>query len=153
MKHSRFIPFALACLIAPAAFAEDISGKWSFATENIAKQCTLVGEITFTPKRQAGAYSCEFTSVYTCRTPGASRYTVRQTCTASTAGKSVSITSAVDSIIEVSPPAPALPKGVAAYYPDNFVVTYDGARAELRGKFYSFDSADVRFWRKKDLVS
>jgi hypothetical protein len=153
--RSAAFGLAVSCL-AGAASAEGIAGPWKFRTGALPSNgCFISGGITFKKTATPNAYTCEFVSQEDCiATDGAKTFQkVRQSCTAHVAGKTVSISSKVEQMLDAGPATlrERLMR-LDSYSPDNFEVEIN-AKGELIGLFHSLQKSGVRFWRDVDLVS
>jgi hypothetical protein len=139
---------ASAMLSAPA-FADDLSGVWSFTTEPTQFNCVISGEMTI-KMVSTRRFSCTFTAVQACteRLPHAIH--TEQSCSAVQVGRQVSITSRVEKITGVDPVSMTDEVG---YAPDDFTLTLNADGAEMTGKYSSNRSSPARFWRKRQLLS
>jgi hypothetical protein len=147
---SRAALLALASAMLPApAFADDLTGVWSFTTEPTTFNCVISGEMTI--KLVSGRrFSCTFTAVQACteRLPRAIH--TEQSCSAVQVGRQVSITSKLEKITGVDPASMTEDVG---YAPDDFTLTLGADGNEMAGKYSSNRSAPAKFWRKRQLVS
>jgi len=146
----------LAALALPASAQSPPSatGVWNFATAELNDSCTISGEMTLksAPAKTAKAFSCSFKAVQSCKGGVIRTIHTQQSCIATQTGAQVVITSKLEKVESVDPPA--LMAGMdKRYAPDNFDVTINTAGDEMTGKFESMGRAPVKFQRKQELVS
>lgn len=143
---------AVFCLFSavPAFAAEDdIDGTWKLETNVFDTQCKITGDFTFRATSVKNSYTCEFTSVQTCKVPFKTAVTVHQSCTAQRVGKQVAIKSKVDRIVKREPANENI-----GYYADNFIISITKPGAEMVGGHYDeIRQLKARFWRVRDLTS
>lgn len=154
-RSAAALGLAAICL-AGAASAETIAGRWKFRTDRLPSNgCIISGDIAFSPTPKAGVFSCAFVSQEDCVTASGQKtfQRVRQSCTASVSGDSVTITSKVETMLDAGPAdmrARLMRK--ESYAPDDFAVALN-ASGDLVGQFHSLQKTGARFWRDADLVS
>jgi hypothetical protein len=140
----------LALALAPAAHAASPVGAWTFETAPVNQNCKLSGDMQIWKTRSGLA--CRFTAVQACTGDPPIEIKVAQTCIATQAGQTVTITSKIDRTLSVKPQS--LKDDVDAFYaPDNFAVTLNATGDEMTGLFRSLSEAFVRFSRRDELVS
>lgn len=139
----------IALTAAPAAFADDLSGVWSFTTEPTAYNCTISGEMTIKPSNNL-KHDCTFTAVQACTERLPSEMHTEQSCVAIQVGKLVTIKSKLEKLTSV---VPASMFDGAEYAADDFTLTLNASGDEMLGKYSSHRTSPAKFWRKRQLIS
>jgi hypothetical protein len=157
LRLFRFVlPALLAAGFAAQALAETPTGRWQFETDPINRTCKLSGEMTVWPSKEKnakpGLFGCRFIAVQSCTGEPPIEIKVTQTCTAAQSGNQVSITSAIEKTVSVTPKE-MLDTVLKSYAPDHFMVSLNAAGDQMNGMFHSLSRAAVRFRRLEDLSS
>ena len=155
LSRSAAIGFAVICF-AEAASAESVAGRWKFLTDALPSNgCFISGEMVMRATAKTNEFVCAFVSQEDCVTfAGVKTFQrVQQSCTARVSGKSVTISSKVEKIVDAGPAnLRDRMMQLETYSPDDFSVELN-THGELVGLFHSRQQSGVRFWRDADLVS
>lgn len=146
MSRIRTLSLTLACaaLLAPASFAQDITGAWSFKTDIKRKGCTITGNMTISPASENGARTCSFVSTEVCENAPGIAIVMDQTCRITPQAKNYIMRSQV-----IASQTEGYDK--ANYLADHFVVKSNGPK-EMKGLWQDARfSARVIFWRNDAL--
>jgi hypothetical protein len=160
MRPARlFLSVVIGCALTASASAQlkkapSPAGVWEFKTAELYDSCTISGqmEIRAEEDRSGKRFSCTFHAVQACTRGNIRTIHTDQSCSATQAGSQVNIVSKVDRIVSTEPPE--LMKGmIDRYWPDNFKVAINAQGDEMDGIFESQGEAQVKFRRKRELLS
>jgi hypothetical protein len=139
---TRLALFALALLAAPVALAagpkHNVTGAWSFKTQQYDGGCVMTGQLTVERKAKGAAHVCKITAHETC--PGIS-IKADQNCTLTERDGKVRIAS---TIVKVEP--------ALGYTPDDFELRLESS-SRMIGELRSADVAPVMFYRGDTPIS
>lgn len=146
--RSSVLMLMISALGAPTAFAQNITGVWSFKTDIQRKGCTITGNMSISPPTESGARTCSFVSREVCGSAPDIEVVMDQACKITPQGKSFIMRSTVIA-------SQTDGYNIANYLADHFVVKPSSPKEmpkEMKGIWQDARySASVIFWREDAL--
>lgn len=163
MKHLAASALAVALIggspAASQAAASDINGRWVFQTGKFdtiefSDGCMMSGEMTIRSTQASSVHACSFKIETVCKQQGreAEYYRVKQSCSATTKGPRIAISSRIEEIEETRMDGRIV--RLTGYTADMFDLLLSTNGVEMTGQqFDAVRRVPARFWRDKELVS